>query len=105
LVRYHGCYSSVQRGRRHGQEMPPLVPFPLSDDTAPAKVARSSWARFIKNIFTADPLLCPDCGGAMRIIAFIEDPRDVRAILVHLLLWDEHWPSVAHEGELRAIES
>ena len=28
----------------------------------------------------------------MRIIAFIEDPRVVRAILVHLSLWDAPQP-------------
>ena len=31
----------------------------------------------------------------MRIIAFIEDPRVVRAILLHLLLWDEARPPPA----------
>ena len=41
----------------------PLGPAPLSDDTAPTKAARSSWARFIKKVFAADPLVCPDCGG------------------------------------------
>ena len=35
------------------------------------------------------PLVCPDCGAAMRIVAFIEEQRVVRAILVHLSLWDE----------------
>ena len=46
----------------------------------------------IKKIFAADPLVCPDCGGAMRIIAFIEDPRVIRAILVYLSLWEEARP-------------
>jgi hypothetical protein len=40
-----------------------------------------------------DPLVCPDCGGAMQIVAFIEDKRVVRAILEHLSLWDETRPS------------
>jgi hypothetical protein len=26
----------------------------------------------IKRIYQADPLLCPQCGGTMKIIAFIE---------------------------------
>jgi hypothetical protein len=59
---------------------------------------RASWARFIKKVFAADPLVCPDCGGPMRIIAFIEDPRVVRAILVHLLLWDEARPPPVTPG-------
>jgi hypothetical protein len=31
-----------------------------------------------------DPLLCPKCGGEMRIIAFITDHDVVDAILRHL---------------------
>ena len=30
------------------------------------------------------PLVCPDCGGAMRIIAFIIDGPTVRDLLAHL---------------------
>jgi hypothetical protein len=33
-------------------------------------------------IFEADPLLCP-CGGRMRIVSFITDPRVVDRILRH----------------------
>lgn len=45
------------------------------------------------------PLVCPDCGGgAMRIIAFIEEARVVRAILEHLSLWDEPRPSPVMPG-------
>ena len=73
LVRYYGYYSSVQRGRRRrqGVEKVPLDPIPLSDDTACAKVARGTWARFLKKVFAADPLVCPDCHGPLRIVAFI----------------------------------
>jgi 16S rRNA C1402 N4-methylase RsmH len=40
------------------------------------------WARLIKNIFEADPLLCT-CGGRMCIVSFITDPRIVDRILQH----------------------
>jgi hypothetical protein len=59
---------------------------------------RAGWARFIKKVFAADPLVCPDCGGPMRIVAFIEDQRIVRAILVHLSLWDEARPPPTKPG-------
>jgi hypothetical protein len=36
----------------------------------------------IKKIFEADPLLCT-CGGRMRIVSFITDPRVVDRILRH----------------------
>ncbi len=34
-----------------------------------------------------DPLLCPPCGGAMRIVAFIHRPAVIENILTHLGLW------------------
>jgi len=92
LVRYYSHYSSVQRSRRRrqGLEKQPLGPIPiaLSDDTASAKTARGNWARFIKKVFEIDPLLCPDCGGVMKIISFIDNQKVIRAILLHLALWD-----------------
>jgi len=30
------------------------------------------------------PLLCPNCGGDIRLIAFITEPRPIRKILTHL---------------------
>ena len=38
--------------------------------------------QLIKKIFGADSLVCP-CGGRMRIISFITDPRVVDRILRH----------------------
>ena len=70
----------------------PLGPIPLCDDAPHAKAARGTWARFLKKVFAADPLVCPDCHGPMRIIAFIEEPRVVRAILEHLSLWEAPRP-------------
>ena len=93
-MRDAGLYSSVQRGRRRrqGVEKVPLGPIPLGDDTACAKAARGTWGRFLKKVFEVDPLLCPDCGGTMRLNAFIEKPHVVRAILEHLSLWDAARP-------------
>jgi hypothetical protein len=64
------------------------IPIPLSDDIAAAKTARGNWARFIKKVFEIDPLLCPNCGGVMKIISFIDNSQVIRAILIHLALWD-----------------
>ena len=33
---------------------------------------RPRWARLITKVYEADPLLCPRCGGPVRIIAFID---------------------------------
>ena len=94
---YYGCYSNKARGiaqqaaaapdplaqpRQHGPEQPPII--------APAKLDhRRRWAILIKRIYQADPLLCPKCGGTMKIIAFIEARQDdvIRKILQHCGLW------------------
>jgi hypothetical protein len=34
-------------------------------------------------IYEVDPLVCPKCQGAMRVISSIEDPSVIRAILDH----------------------
>ena len=33
-----------------------------------------------------DPLICPSCGGKMRIISFIEEPKTIDRIIRHLKL-------------------
>jgi hypothetical protein len=50
-------------------------------------VFKQRWAQFIKKVYEADPLLCPRCGGAMRIIAFIDQREVIEKILTHLRLW------------------
>ena len=40
----------------------------------------------LARIYEVLPLLCPACGGHMKILAFLTDPPVVFAILVHLEL-------------------
>lgn len=49
--------------------------------------AKAAWARLVRKVYEADPLECPKCKGPMRVIALIEDPGVVRAILTHLGRW------------------
>jgi len=35
---------------------------------------REEWGEMIKKVYEADPLLCPKCGGPMRIVSFIAKP-------------------------------
>jgi hypothetical protein len=44
--------------------------------------ARISWARLLKRVFDIEH--CPNCGGALKIIAAIEDPPVIVKILSHL---------------------
>jgi hypothetical protein len=60
----------------------PAAGLPERDNPDVSREARSTWARPIKKIFEADPLLYT-CGGRMRIVSFITDPRVVDRILRH----------------------
>ena len=64
----------------------------IEDDSPSGKKARRCWSRLIRKIYEVDPLLCPECGSAMKIIAFIEEVAVIRKILEHLRLWEEPAP-------------
>jgi hypothetical protein len=42
------------------------------------------WARLLKRVFDIDIEHCPNCGGALKTIAAIEDPPVIDKILGHL---------------------
>jgi len=44
------------------------------------------WAEMIKKVYEIDPLICPKCGGTMRIVSFIEDHKVLDKIIKHLNL-------------------
>ncbi|TVR59848.1 MAG: hypothetical protein EA422_14570 [Gemmatimonadales bacterium] len=46
--------------------------------------SRMPWAQLLARIYEVLPLLCPVCGGEMRIISFITLPSTVERILLHL---------------------
>lgn len=55
------------------------------DDRTPVERRASiTWAQRLKRVFNIDIETCAVCGGAMRIIACIEDPAVIEKILAHL---------------------
>jgi hypothetical protein len=58
---------------------------PTPEPTQPKRTpAHYLWAVLIARIYEVFPLLCPICGGHMRIIAFITHSADIRQILDHI---------------------
>jgi len=53
------------------------------------KALRKNWARLIQKIYEVDPLICPKCKDAMRIISFIEDPLVIR--VNPYVIWGSGW--------------
>jgi hypothetical protein len=43
-----------------------------------------SWAQRLKRVFNIDIETCSACGGAVKVIACIEDPLVIDKILTHL---------------------
>ncbi|MEO0971885.1 MAG: hypothetical protein AAFX85_02225 [Pseudomonadota bacterium] len=43
-----------------------------------------SWAQRLKPVFRIEIERCARCGGAVRVIAAIEDPAEVERILAHV---------------------
>ena len=64
----------VQPGTAAPNEPPPKLRPPAS----------YLWAALIARIYEVFPLICPNCGGQMRIIAFITFSADINKILNHI---------------------
>ena len=65
-------------GRRARAAADPEEPTPVE------RRAAMTWAQRLKRVFGIDIETCPVCGGAVRIIASIEDPAVIEKILAHL---------------------
>lgn len=46
--------------------------------------ASMTWAQRRKRVFNIDIKICLECGGAVKVIASIEEPVMIRRILDHL---------------------
>jgi hypothetical protein len=86
LIRFHGVLAA------HAKLRAAVVPRTADTnahvcnnhaDPAPSR-ARMNWARLLQRVFAIDIEHCPHCGGALKILAAIEDPTAIVAILTHL---------------------
>lgn len=87
LTRFHGVLAPHYKYRKQ------IVPKPKIETqlevvtncqrqtTNPKSI---SWAQLLKRVFNFDISACPRCGGKVRIISAIEDPKTIRKILDHL---------------------
>jgi hypothetical protein len=96
LVRYHGILAPSAGWR---DRVVPALPGPLdvgdsrrrlrADPVAPAeqvtgeprRPTRLPWAQLLARVFGADALTCPRCGQPLRVLAAIQSPEAICAIL------------------------
>ena len=119
LVRYYGWYSNKARGvrRKVAEAAASDLPSPvlgrgaggegISDRSSAPRRASQTWAMLIKRVYEVDPLECPKCGGAMKVIAFIEPPQGgvIEKILRHCGLWDPASPPRPPPGDCPNVRS
>ena len=79
---------------------PPTSPEP----PRAAAAARETWAMLLKRVSEIDPRTCSQCGGQMKVVAFIEPPqRDViEKILRHCGLWCASSPRAPRPTAIRS---
>ena len=83
MVRYYGLYSNAHRGKIRKAGVSPFHP-PIIETEY--HVPSKGWTEMIRKFYEVDPLLYPTCGGQMRIISFIEEPKTIDKIIGHLKL-------------------
>jgi hypothetical protein len=96
LVLYHGVLAPHARWRARvaAYGVLPAVtsrPTSLPNSSEGAATAEPThrhwaWAKLMHRAFEIDVLACPRCGGRLRLIATVEDPREIREVLASLAL-------------------
>jgi len=83
-VRYFGLYANAHRGKVRKSEEAAHKLLVIEEECP--RIPCRGWAEMIRKVYEADPLLCPQCGSQMRIIAFLTDHAVVDRIIDHLKL-------------------
>jgi hypothetical protein len=96
-IRYYGLYANAHRGKVRKAGVSPLVLRMAEQEEKcipskgwaalirkPHRGLRS--AAMIRKVYEIDPMICPKCGGLMKVVAFITDYRAVDRIIDHLKL-------------------
>jgi len=83
-VRYYGLYVNAHRGKvRKASRV--AVGLRMSEGE-PLPVPSKGWAEMIQKVYEVDPLICPRCGGRMKVVAFLTEYAVVARIIRHLKL-------------------
>jgi transposase len=72
-------------------------------------IPSKGWAEMIRKVYEVDPMVCPKCGGQMKVIAFLTDYAVVDRIIDHLKLTfvaeRPPPPHIAYQEVLMAAET
>jgi hypothetical protein len=102
MIRYYGLYSNAHRGKMR-KAAADLSHRPIIEDE-PGYVPSKGWAEMIRKVYEVDPLICPSCGGRMRIISFINEPKTIDRIIRYLeLTFEAERPPPLHNVQQKLL--
>jgi hypothetical protein len=107
MIRYSGLYANAHRGKVRKAEEAAGKLIIIEEESR--KIPRRGWAEMVRKVYEVDPMLCPQCGGTMKVIVFITDFSVVDRIINHLKLTfvaeRPPPPRVAYQELLMAAEA
>jgi hypothetical protein len=96
-VRYYGLYANAHRGKVR-KASPTAFPLRIVEEEL-RRLPSKGWAALIRKphiglrsaamirkVYEVDPMVCPKCGGAMKVVAFLTEHAVVDRIIDHLKL-------------------
>jgi hypothetical protein len=88
LTRFHGVFAPNSKHRalitpsKRGKSVKRQID---GDERSPVEQhAAMTWAQRLKRVFSIDISICEECGGAVKVIASIEDPAVIPTALAAL---------------------
>jgi hypothetical protein len=84
MVRYYGLYANAHRGKVKKASLSPPALRMVEEDIR--RISSKGWAAMIRKVYEVDPMVCPRCGGPMKVIAFITEYAVLDRIIDHLKL-------------------
>jgi hypothetical protein len=83
-VCYYGLFANAHRGKVK-KAIHQAFPLRMVDEEL-RPIPSKGWAEMIRKVYEVDPMVCPRCGGTMKIIAFLTTYAVVDRIINHLKL-------------------
>ena len=84
MVRYYRLYANAHRGKVRKANRVPVLLGMIEEEPKP--ITSKGWAEMIRKVYEVDPMICPRCGGRMKVVAFLTEPEVVDRIIRHLEL-------------------
>ena len=80
-TRYYGSLSASTRGaEKKRKRWKDLLNQDVTQLPERIRPASKNWATLIKQVYEVDPLRCPRCGENMKIVAFVQDSKEITKI-------------------------